>query len=89
MHSKQQRHHMLRPVHPLLASFIDLEGSDGAKLLREAALDRQYGKRTIGFNCFDVIIDADTGTATLEDAIDLDGQCAVIPLHDLVRDLSS
>ena len=39
----------------------------------------------MSFNFFDVIIDADTGTATLEDAINLDGQRSVIPLDDLVR----
>jgi hypothetical protein len=76
-------------VHPLLASFIDVEGCAAAESLRQAALDRRYGKRTMNFNCFDVVIDADTRSVTLEDAIELDGQRAVLPLDDLVRDLSS
>jgi hypothetical protein len=76
-------------VHPLVASFIDLEGRNAGESLRQAALDRRYGKRTMSFNCFDVIIDADTAIVTLEDAIDLDGQRAVLSLNDLVRDLSS
>jgi hypothetical protein len=74
-------------VHPLLESFIDLEGPEGALLLRQAALDRRFGTRTLTFNCFDVTIDADRATVTLEDAIGLDGQRAVIPLIDVVRDL--
>ena len=74
---------------PLLASFIDLEGDDGAQLLRRAAADRRFGRRTMNFNCFDVIIDADAGTVTLEDALELDGQSAVIALDDLLRDLPS
>jgi hypothetical protein len=76
-------------VHPLVASFIDLEGRNAGESLRQAALDRRYGKRTMSFNCFDVIIDADAGTVTLEDALNLDGQRSEIPLDDLVRDLSS
>jgi hypothetical protein len=75
-------------VDPILASFIDLEGGEAAETLRHAALDRRYGKRTLSFNCFDVIIDADAATVTLEDAIELDGRRAVIPLKDLLRDLS-
>ena len=43
----------------------------------------------MNFNCFDVVIDGDTGAVTLEDAINLDGQRAVIPLGAVVRDLSS
>ena len=74
---------------PTLANFIDLEGGEAAETLRQAALDRRYGKRTLNFNCFDVIIDADAATVTLEDAIELDGRRTVIPLNDLVRDLSS
>jgi hypothetical protein len=76
-------------VHSLVASFIDLEGRDAAESLRHAALDRHYGKRTMSFNCFDVIIDADSRSVTLEDALSLDGRRSVIPLDDLVRDLSS
>jgi hypothetical protein len=72
---------------PLLASFIELEAPDGPRLLRQAALERRFGRRTMNFNCFDVIIDADARTVTLEDAIGLDGQRAVIPLGDLLRDL--
>jgi hypothetical protein len=75
-------------VHSLVASFIDLEGRDAVESLRQAALDRRYGKRTMSFNCFDVVIDADAGTVTLEDALNLDGQRLVMPLDDLVRDLS-
>jgi hypothetical protein len=41
----------------------------------------------MNFNCFDVTIDADARTVTLEDAIGLDGQHAVTPLSDLLRDL--
>jgi hypothetical protein len=76
-------------VDPLVASFINLEGRNAAESRRQAALDRRYGTRTMSFNCFDVVIDADTGTVTLKDAINLDGQRSVIPLDDLVRDLSS
>jgi hypothetical protein len=36
-----------------------------------------------------VVIDAETGTVTLVDAIHLDGQRSVIPLDALVRDLLS
>jgi hypothetical protein len=36
-----------------------------------------------------VIIDADTRTVTLEDALNLDRQRSVLPLDDPVRDLSS
>ncbi len=74
-------------VEPLLASFIDLEGPDGVESLRRAVLDRRHGKRTMNFNCFDVIIDADAQTVTLEDAIDLDGQRAVIASDSLLREL--
>lgn len=74
---------------PLLASFIDLESPGGPELLRQTVLDRRFGRRTISFNCFDVTIDADEKTVTLEDAIDLDGQRAVIPIDDLLRDLQS
>ena len=86
---KEQRNVRSPVVHPLVASFIDLEGRDAADSLRQAALDRRYGTRTMNFNCFDVVIDAETGTVTLVDAIDLDGQRSVIPLDALVRDLSS
>lgn len=72
---------------PLLASFIDLEGPDGPQVLREAVLHRRFGRRTMNFNCFDVTIDADANTVTLEDAIELDGQRAVIPVDDLLRHL--
>jgi hypothetical protein len=74
-------------VDPLLASFIDLEGPDGPQVLRQAVVDRRLGQRTMTFNCFDVTIDADAGTVTLEDAIDLDGQRTVISVKDLLRDL--
>jgi hypothetical protein len=74
-------------VDPLLASFVDLEAPDGPQLLRQAALDRRFGRHTMNFNCFDVTIDADARTITLEDSIGLDGQRAVIPLSDLLRDL--
>jgi hypothetical protein len=74
---------------PAGCELIDLEGRDAAESLRQAALDRRYGTRTMNFNCFDVVIDGDTGTVTLEDAINLDGQRAVIPLGAVVRDLSS
>lgn len=43
----------------------------------------------MNFDCFDVTIDAAAGTMTLEDAIGLDGQRAVIALDDLLRDLPS
>lgn len=76
-------------VHPLLASFIDLEGRAGAEALRQAAGHRRYGKRTMSFNCFDVTIDTAARTVTLEDAIDLDGQRAVIPLDDVLRDIKA
>jgi hypothetical protein len=76
-------------VDPLLVSFIDLEGDEAAEALRQATLDRRYGMRTMSSNCFNVIIDADAATVTLEDTIDLDGRSAVVPLEDLVRALSS
>jgi hypothetical protein len=76
-------------VHPALASFIDMEGDEAADRLRQAAMDRRYGRRTLHFNCFDAIVDADGATVTLEDVIGLDGLRAVIPLNDLLRDLSS
>ena len=72
---------------PLLASFIDLEGADGAEELRRAAVGRRFGSRTLSFNCFVAVIDASAGTVTLEDAIDLDGRRAVIALDQLLRDL--
>jgi hypothetical protein len=56
-------------------------------VLRQAAVTRRFGKRTVNFNCFDVIIDADARTVTLQDAIDLDGRRAVIPLGYVLRDL--
>jgi hypothetical protein len=91
--SQTRRGQRLERTAPPLATVgiaeADLEGSDAAESLRQAALDRRYGKRTMSFNCFDVIIDADTAIVTLEDAIDLDGQRAVLSLNDLVRDLSS
>jgi hypothetical protein len=74
-------------VDPLLASFIEVEAPDGPQLLRQAALDRRFGRCTMNFNCFDVTIDPNARTVTLEDAIGLDGQRAVIPLGDLLRDL--
>lgn len=74
---------------PLLASFIDLEGPDGPENLRRAVMDRRFGKRTLNFNCFDAIVDADARTVTLEDAIELDGRSAVIPIEELLRDLSA
>jgi hypothetical protein len=69
-------------VDPALASFIDFGGTQAARKLRQAALNRRYGRRTLRFNCFDVIIDVDAATVTLEDAIELDGLRAVIPLDD-------
>jgi hypothetical protein len=74
-------------VDPLLASFIELEAPNGPQRLRQAALDRRLDRRTLNFNCFDVTIDADARTVTLEDAIELDGQHALIPLDELLRDL--
>ena len=74
-------------VHPTLASFIELEAPDGPQLLRQAVLGRRFGRRTMNLNCFDVTIDADARTVTLEDAIALDGRRAAIPLDDLLRDL--
>jgi hypothetical protein len=71
----------------LPATFIELEGLSGVETLRRAVVDRRYGTRTISFNCFDVIIDADAGTVTLEDAIDLDGGRVVISREDLLREL--
>jgi hypothetical protein len=74
-------------VHPPRASFIELEAPDGSQLLRQAVLDRRFGRRTLSVKGFDVTIDAEARTMTLQDAIALDGRRVVIPLDDLLRDL--
>ena len=74
-------------MQPLLVSFIELEGPAGVEALRRAVTDRRYGARTMSFNCFDVLIDADARTVTLQDAIDLDGGQVVIDEEDLLREL--
>lgn len=85
--SQRERLRTLVLVDPLLASFVDLEGPDGQRQLRQAVLDRRFGQRTVRFNCFDVTIDADAQTVILEDAIQMDGERAVIPVDVLLRDL--
>ena len=71
----------------LLASFIELEGPDGPQLLRQAVMDRRFGQRTMNFNCFDVVIDAEARTVTFEDVLDAETPPAVVALDDLLRDL--
>ena len=75
-------------MHPLLASFVDLEDRSGAELLRDAVAQRRFGSRALEFNCFTVVIDADAGTVTLEDAMDLDHARAVLRADDVVRDIA-
>jgi hypothetical protein len=47
----------------------------------------RHGKRTLRFNCIDMVIDAEAATVTLE-VRELDGRRAEIPRNDLVRDLA-
>jgi hypothetical protein len=75
-------------VHPLLASFLDVEGPAAAGALRQAVLDRRHGRRLMSFNCFDVTIDAHLGTVLIEDAIDPDGGRTSLSVSDVLRDLS-
>jgi hypothetical protein len=74
-------------VRPILSRFLSLEDRVGADMLCEAAEHRRYGRRTMEFNCFDVLIDGDAGTVTVEEIIGDDGMREVIPTDELLREL--
>lgn len=58
---------------PILAEFLAHEADAGVRqMLLSTIADLTEGRRYFTFNVFNVLVDADAGTATVEDELDVD-----------------